>query len=147
MQRRIEWLDSTILDMRRAKLRPPEIALALHLSVSRVYLGITRQRERERLAANYKPPKLTPFYPITPLVPASCCPHRAPIRRGSVLYCEICGKTGIDHHPALQRDAATDPKPEPKPKTLLAKLTRKQRRSKKRQHATSNDSAITVSRQ
>lgn len=36
------------------------------------------------------------------------------IRKGSMLYCEVCSKSGMDHLPIMKRDPATDPKPESK---------------------------------
>jgi hypothetical protein len=40
----------------------------------------------------------------------------AEIPKGSRLYCPVdgCDKSGMDHLPIMQRDPATDPKPEPK---------------------------------
>lgn len=38
----------------------------------------------------------------------------AEIRKGSMLYCEVCSKSGMDHLPIMKIDPATMPKPEPK---------------------------------
>lgn len=58
----------------------------------------------------------------------------AKIRKGSVLYCEVCSKSGKDHLPIMQRDPKTDPPPEPKdpspppPAASTKKQTRRERR-------------------
>lgn len=39
-----------------------------------------------------------PLFPITPLDPASCCPHNVPIAAGSNLVCMICHQSGRDEH-------------------------------------------------
>lgn len=61
--------------------------------------------------------EMTPMFPITSFVPTSECPHRGPIRRGSMFVC-MCDKcrnsSGMDHMPALQRNPLTDPKLETK---------------------------------
>jgi hypothetical protein len=53
------------------------------------------------------------------------------MRKGSVLYCEVCSKTGLDHLPILQRDPKTDPPPEKKPADPAA--ASKNRKEKRRQ--------------
>jgi hypothetical protein len=58
--------------------------------------------------------ELVPLFPIGPFTPSSECPHRGPIREGSLLCCMVCSASGIDGHPALVRDPDTDPRPEPK---------------------------------
>ncbi len=60
------------------------------------------------------PPRLVPLFPIGPFTPQSTCPHHGPIRPGSVFCCMVCSQSGMDDHPALQRDPSTDPKPEPR---------------------------------
>mgnify|MGYP001469337274 CR=1 FL=1 len=57
--------------------------------------------------------ELVPLFPIGAFTPASECPHRGPIQRGSLLCCMVCSSSGIDDHPAMKRDPATDPAPEP----------------------------------
>lgn len=59
--------------------------------------------------------ELVPLFPIGPFTPASECPHRGPIREGSLLCCMVCSASGRDGHRALRRDPATDPRPEPEP--------------------------------
>lgn len=39
----------------------------------------------------------------------------ADLRKGSMLYCECCSKSGMDHVPIMRRDPKTDPKPDPEP--------------------------------
>jgi hypothetical protein len=57
--------------------------------------------------------ELVPLFPIGSLTPASECPHRGPIRPGSLFCCMVCSESGVDGHPAMKRDPATDPRPEP----------------------------------
>jgi len=59
--------------------------------------------------------ELVPLFPIAAFTPTSKCPHHGPIREGSLFCCMVCSTSGIDDHPALQRDPLTDPKPEPGP--------------------------------
>jgi hypothetical protein len=76
-------------------------------------------------------PRLVPLFPIGPFTPAAVCPHHGPIRSGSVFCCMVCSKSGMDGHPALQRNPRTDPQPEPRVATVVrarAGETRKQRR-------------------
>ena len=40
--------------------------------------------------------ELIPIYPIGGLTPNSKCPHDGPIPKGSRIYCEVCGKSGMD---------------------------------------------------
>jgi hypothetical protein len=79
-----------------------------------------------------QPPRLVPLFPIGPFTPASACPHQGPIRRGSVICCMVCSRSGMDDHPALKRDPGTDPPPEPKPvvtpRPARGRETRKERR-------------------
>ena len=56
-------------------------------------------------------PVLVPLFPIPVFDPQSSCAHRGPIRRGSVLCCMVCHRSGIDGH-SLLRPSADDPKPE-----------------------------------
>lgn len=108
-----------------------EIARHEGLSVRRVQQVL----EKRRADIHELPPlpRLVPFYPITSLTPQSACPHHGPIRHGSVLYCEVCGQSGLDDHPALWRDPRTDPSPERKPEPepcTAAPETRRQRRKR-----------------
>lgn len=59
--------------------------------------------------------ELVPLFPIEAFTPKSKCRHRGPIPPGSLDCCMVCSASGVDDHPALQRDPRTDPKPEPKP--------------------------------
>lgn len=58
--------------------------------------------------------ELVPMFPVGSFTPASECPHKGPIQEGSLLCCMVCSASGMDGHPALTRDPATDPRPEPK---------------------------------
>lgn len=58
--------------------------------------------------------ELVPLFPIGSFTPGSKCRHRGPIQAGSLDCCMVCSASGVDDHPALKRDPATDPKPEPK---------------------------------
>lgn len=58
--------------------------------------------------------ELVPLFPVGPFTPTSPCPHHGPIREGSLLCCMVCSASGMDGHPALARDPASDPRPEPK---------------------------------
>jgi hypothetical protein len=76
---------------------------------------------------------LIPMFPLGPYTPQATCAHFGPIRSGSFFCCMVCHQSGVDGHPALQRDPSTDPSPEPKPappppETALE--TRKQRRAR-----------------
>jgi hypothetical protein len=81
-----------------------------------------------------QPPRLVPLFPIGPFTPSSVCPHQGPIRRGSVICCMVCSRSGMDDHPALKRDPSTDPSPEPKtvlaPKPAHGRETRRERRKR-----------------
>lgn len=75
--------------------------------------------------------ELVPLFPVGPFTPASECPHRGPIRKGSLLCCMVCSASGMDGHRALRRDPATDPRPEPPPPAEPKAATRRQRRGRK----------------
>jgi len=79
-----------------------------------------------------RPPRLVPLFPIGAFTPGSACPHHGPIRAGSVFCCMVCSHSGVDDHPALQRDTQTDPRPEHKasPVRVAVRETRKQRRQR-----------------
>jgi len=103
--------------------------------VIRAGLARARQEERGELADTPRKPRLptlVPLFPASAYDPMSPCPHHGPIPDGSVLCCMVCHRSGMDDHPALQRDRATDPKPDPKPEELLprraSRETRRQRR-------------------
>lgn len=59
--------------------------------------------------------ELVPLFPINAFTPNSQCRHRGPIPPGSLDCCMVCSASGVDDHPALQRDPRTDPRPEPRP--------------------------------
>jgi hypothetical protein len=116
-----------------------EIATREHLSDRRIRLGISRARSNESsvsgaTASILRPPRLEPLFPILTFVPQSACPHFGRMRRGTIFCCMVCHRCGMESHPALQRDYATDPKPEPKapppPPKPTAKETRKVKRAK-----------------
>ncbi len=57
---------------------------------------------------------LTPMFPIGAFTPQSSCPHGGEsLRHGSKLCCMVCHTSGMDGHPGLRLDPATDPTPEP----------------------------------
>lgn len=128
-----------------------EIAIREGVSVGRVRYGVKRAQAQEELvssdalieplspsAGTIRQPRLVPLFPIGPYTPQSACPHRVPIETGSALCCMVCHCSGMDEHPAMQRDPKTDPNPEPKPVLSSARHpepgaqreTRKQRRQK-----------------
>lgn len=55
---------------------------------------------------------LTPMFPIGAFTPQSTCPHGGPLQPGSTICCMVCHASGMDDHPSMRRDAATDPAPE-----------------------------------
>jgi hypothetical protein len=119
-----------------------EIADREHLSERRVRFGLARARSYERptgdtLAAAPRAPRLEPIFPIGMLVLTSLCPHFRPIRVGSVIYCVVCDKSGMDAHPALKRSPATDPPPEKKPEPP-AKPSKEETRKQKRARLAAN---------
>lgn len=59
-----------------------------------------------------------PLFPLDSFTKESGCPHRGPLPVGSKFVCMVCHQSGMDHHPALRRDARADPKPEPAPTTV-----------------------------
>jgi hypothetical protein len=71
----------------------------------------------------------------------SPCGHKGRIRKGSRLVCMVCHQSGLDHRKALQRNPATDPKPDKKPAPPKAKqLTSETRRQKRSREQRSNRS-------
>jgi hypothetical protein len=142
-------------------LSDKEIAVREGLSVRRIRSGVERARGLENrssqdsldmnVSGNGKGGlgrPLIPLFPVGSYTPQSTCPHREPIEKGSAFCCMVCHRSGMDEHPALQRDPGTDPapesKPEPAPQPAQAPKsgesieTRKERRRKKfaRQTAT-----------
>lgn len=129
-----------------------EIAIREGVSVGRVRFGVKRARAQETPASSgagighlsadaetQRPPRLVPLFPIGPYTPQSLCPHRMPIEQGSALCCMVCHRSGMDEHPAMQRDPGTDPSPEPRPIPTSAQQrevgarreTRKERRRRR----------------
>jgi hypothetical protein len=103
-----------------------KIAALEGVTVRQVQEGIERARKLERkcskdaLIEDLRPGgpgdlgfRLTPLFPIGAFTPQSACPHRDPIKQGSGLCCMVCHASGMDEHPGLRRDPATDPSPEP----------------------------------
>jgi hypothetical protein len=140
-----------LYDLRHG-LSIPEIAIRAGVSVGRVRYGVKRALAQEKpicsQALNKRPspstrtihpPRLVPLFPIGPYTPQSACPHRVPIEPGSLLCCMVCHRSGVDDHPAMQRDPRTDPIPEPKliptsvkrSKLSTRHVTRKERRRRR----------------
>ena len=112
-----------------------EIAMREGLGVRRVHYGVARARAQERSCSTEdatRPPRLIPLFPLGPLTPESVCRHNGPIEPGSLFCCVICHHSGIDDHPALKRDARTDPTPEAKPAPAPPKKTCETRRQRRR---------------
>ena len=112
------------------------IAMREGVTVQRVEFGLDRAQAQEKSSANstaIRPPRLVPLFPIGSYTPLSACGHKRPIVPGSVLCCMVCHRSGVDDHPALERDPLTEPAPEPKPAPApkkTARETRKQRRQR-----------------
>jgi hypothetical protein len=112
------------------------IAMNAGVSVKRVRFGVARAKAQERPCPTetaLRPPPLIPFFPLGPFNPDSACGHRRPIQPGSLFCCMVCHRSGMDDHPALQRNPLTDPAPELKPPSTrkrAARETRKQRRQR-----------------
>jgi hypothetical protein len=153
--RELVWLDQI---RRGYSIR--EIARREGLGCRRIQHGVSRARERGNLsriresrprddlqepnckhptnrgivspADPKRPPRLVPLFPIGAFTPGSTCPHHGPIRAGSVFCCMVCSQSGVDDHPALKRDAHTDPGPERRvsPVRAAVRETRKQRRQR-----------------
>jgi hypothetical protein len=122
-----------------------EIASRDRVSIQRVEFGVGRARAQEKetnregihaFLRSTAGPHLVPLFPIGHYTPQSQCPHKEPIESGSSLCCMVCHQSGVDKHPSLQRDARTDPAPDPAPTLgdpateppLQQGETRKQRR-------------------
>jgi hypothetical protein len=114
------------------------IAAREGVSIGRVRFGLARARAQEKDTVTTRvprPPRLVPLFPIGAYTPRSTCAHRRPIETGSSLCCMVCHTSGMDRHPALRRDARSDPAPEPKPKpvpesAIPSRETRKVRRQR-----------------
>jgi hypothetical protein len=81
-------------------------------SVRRVRFGLVRARAQENSKFYQNSPRLPcliPLFPVGPYTPLSSCGHRQPIPRGSLLCCMVCHRSGMDQHPALQRDWGREP--------------------------------------
>jgi hypothetical protein len=127
----------------RHGMSPEQIARAFGTSPRRVRLGLTRAAAGEHGVSQTTPtdgtapvvrePRLIPMFPITSFWPGSQCGHYRMIPMGSLFCCMVCHRSGIEGHPALQRDPREDPEPEPKPtappRKKPAVLTRKQKRA------------------
>jgi hypothetical protein len=95
---------------RRRGVDTKAIANRSGVSVRRVRFGIARAKEsRDPTQGTLHPPKLIPLFPIGPYTPQSVCGHRLPIQAGSLLCCMVCHCSGMDGHPALQRDVGKEP--------------------------------------
>jgi hypothetical protein len=81
-----------------------------------------------------RPPRLEPLFPVLAYTPFSACPHYGRMRDGTRMCCMICHLTGVEAHPALQRDRGSEPKPEKKPPVVVVKPakveTRRERRAR-----------------
>lgn len=64
--------------------------------------------------------RLIPMFPIGEFTPQSTCPHGGPLQRGSTICCMVCHASGMDGHPSLRHDPATDPRPESGSETEIA---------------------------
>jgi hypothetical protein len=120
----------------RHGLNAQAIAIRDGVKVQRVEFGIARAQAQDKpgdSSTALRPPRLIPFFPIGPYTPLSSCGHHRPIEQGSFLCCMVCHRSGVDDHPALERDPRTEPAPEPKPAPAPMKPkceTRKQRRQR-----------------
>ncbi len=138
----------------RHGLTAESIASREKLSVGRVLFGLSRAKAQERgvIAGDWRPdfgsvpraPWLVPMFPIGAYTPKSACGHRRAIPAGSAFCCMVCHQSGMDDHPALERDPRSDPAPEPfraepvaspSPACESSKAqTRKERRSRQFAH-------------
>jgi len=122
-----------LLQLRRG-LGTRSIANREGVSIRRVRFGVARARAQEKSSSGQhilRPPRLIPLFPVGPYTPQSSCAHHQAIQWGSVLCCMVCHRSGMDEHPALQRDAVTEPAPEPVPSFgKISRETRRQRRQR-----------------
>jgi hypothetical protein len=121
-----------------------ELADRDQVSPRRIRFGISRARYAEEAnpcpdvdGASIRPPRVVPLFPIVPFDPGVACAHKRDLAKGSFFCCMVCHRSGIDGHPALQRDPLTDPAPEPKAppistkgKKAKKKETRRERRAR-----------------
>jgi hypothetical protein len=139
---------------RREGIAVVTIARRERTSVRAICEGLARAEATEAFGAGLVPvvdmppdrdrgpvnePQLVPLFPIGHFVPASWCPHGAPIRRGSCLCCMVCHKSGLDHLGAFQRPPPDKEeerkrkdreKASKKARAREPKLTRKERRAR-----------------
>jgi len=112
------------------------IARRERVSLHRVQLGLKRALAQEQIVPGakplFRPPRLVPLFPIGAFTPTSLCAHRQPLRIGSELCCMVCHLSGMDKHPALQRDKAKEPAPEPVPSVPKPKTARESRKQRRR---------------
>jgi hypothetical protein len=111
------------------------IAAREGVSIRRIQLGAARARARNSASPDkcaLRLPQLVPLFPVGSYTPHSTCAHRAPIQRGSPLCCMVCHCSGMDGHPALQRDPHTEPLPERSPQASPASRRRETRRQRRR---------------
>lgn len=135
----IRHTEDAWLALQRAGYKPADIARTLRIRPSKVYAGISEARLREArngsAAMVPRLPRLVPCYgssckPMALLTCADVHPN-GPIPKGSRCVCMAKHCTGIEGHPALQRDPVTDPKPEPKLRAKpKAKPTRREKRNR-----------------
>ncbi len=134
----VEQVDSLWAWLEREGLSRRSIARRAGVSVRTVQLGLARAKARRAnppIGRKPRPPRLEPLFGCRPFTPQSDCPHRGPIRGGERVACMVCHKTGIEDHPALQRDPRTDPAREPRRAGRTVgraqdRETRKQRRAR-----------------
>jgi hypothetical protein len=120
-------------DLRRG-LSTEVIAAREGVSVRRVRFGIARSLGQEKsfpVERNVRPPRLVPLFPVGLYTPNSSCAHHRPIECGSLLCCMVCHRSGMDDHPALRRDSATDPAPELKPTPTVQRTSLETRRERR----------------
>jgi hypothetical protein len=134
--------DAKYLELRRMGKTIETIALLCGVGLATVHKGIAAAKNRQRQAVQPEPVEtaaprqpawvreMTPMFPIVSFVPGVACPHKGPIPRGSRFVCAVCHQSGMDAHPALRRDLATEPQPEPKPERTTIKLSRRQKRAR-----------------
>ena len=118
----------------RHGLNAQAIAIRDGVKVQRVEFGIARAQAQEKpvdSSTALRPPRLIPFFPIGSYTPLSSCGHHRPIEQGSLLCCMVCHHSGVDDHPALERDPLTEPAPEPKPAPASEKATRETRKQRR----------------
>lgn len=130
--------DARYLAMRREGKSVRDIALLCGVSHMTAWRGIQDARLRQKSSrpeAKVRKPSLS----LTIAFGSSCKPlplltcddihPNGPMPEGTRCCCAACHKTGVEDHPSLRRDVATDPPPEPKTKPApKPKPNRRQRR-------------------